>query len=334
VKDISVIISCRNEVVGTIITMRSALEEFKSGIDGEVVICDNSDDINYWAVLKNMVATEYKKDGVVKLIRQSHPCIFTAREKAISESKGEYLMIVDSHCIFGRNSIIRMIGSAKRHKGCGFIYGLMNFSKHHEIEAYCDRNADTFEGVKCSQYGYKLSDDYEIPFRGMPFLFNRKVFNAIDGYGSLSRHRLSWGGGDFVLGLKSAMMGYTNWMNPKAMVIHLGPFKDSKYFPISYIREEGSTYPPRYGMLITAYVIGGLPLLRKRVKQLSDRLPFEKLDNRDLEKVMELGGKEFRWLLENRKFSYKEIVERFNGKQIIERKLPKKQDKRKDILKK
>lgn len=314
-KDLSVVISCRNEIVGTITTMRSALEEFKTGIDGEVVICDNSDDISYWDILKNAVPSEYKEDGLVKLVRQPFPCIFTAREKAIRNSVGKYIVIVDSHSIFGRDSLSQMIDSADKHSDKGFIYGLMNFSRDHETESFCDRNVSNFLGVRYYKYSHRGKEDFEVPFRGMPFLFEKRFFNKIDGYGALSRLRLSWGGGDFILGLKSAMMGFRNWMNPNALVIHLGPFKDDDYFPTSYIREAGREYPKRFGMLITAYIVGGERLLMKRVRQLSERIGFDSLTGEDLQNVVSLGNEDYKWLAERTEVSYDNLIIKFRKMQ-------------------
>lgn len=310
-KDLSIIISCRNEVVGTIITMRSALEEFKSGIDGEVIICDNSDDRAYMRSIRGKTReSEWLDEGSVKFLGQSYPCIFTARELAIRHSNAKYILIVDSHCIFGHNSLINMLKSAEKDDKRGFTYGLMCFSRDHELESFCDRDIETFLGIRLFRYPHK-PDEFEIPFRGMPFMCKRSFFDSIGGYGALSKHRLSWGGGDFILGMKSSMMGYRNVMTKNATVIHLGPFKNSKYFPTSFIRESGRGYPVRFGMLVAAYIVGGEQLLTTRIQQLSDRLGFDQLSGEDIDRAIAIGNEDRKWLLEKAKFSYSDLINKF-----------------------
>lgn len=315
--ELSIIISCRNEVVGTIITICSALEEFKTGIKGEIIVCDNSDKKAYMRSLRGRIRdSEWLEDDKVKFLTQDYPCIFTAREKAISKASGKYILVLDSHCILGRNSLSQMLRTIKKTKNPGFIYGLMNFSRDHETDAFCDRDVEDFLGIRIFKYNYKNSTEFEIPFRGMPFLCEKTFFETINGYGTLSKHKLSWGGGDFLLGLKSAMLGYTNIINTKALVIHLGPFKNDKYFPVSYIRESGRKYPKRFGMLIAAYIIGGEELLKIRISQLESRLGFDYLTGEDIQKAKDLGNAEYLELLFSSEYSYKDIVRKFKSMQI------------------
>lgn len=308
-KDISVIISCRNEVVGTLITMRSAMEEFKNGLNGEVVICDNSDNHRYPKAIKQKYNnSEWIKNEEVKFLTQSFPCLFTAREKAINAAEGKFILIVDSHCIFGKDSIREMLRTAKQ-PNIGFVYGLMNFSRNHELESYCDRDIENFLGIRLYEYPNKPTT-FEIPFRGMPFLCSKAFFQRIKGYGTLSELKLTWGDGDFILGLKSALLGYKNLINTNASVIHLGPFKNSQYFPKSFIRESGSQYPKRFEMLLSAYIIGGEELLTKRIKQLSQRLKYQ-ISGNDYNLATQLGAKERKWLLENATLTYNDLVKKF-----------------------
>lgn len=298
-------------MVGTLVTFRSALEEFKAGVNGEVIICDNSDNKAFMRSLRGKFReSEWLTDGVVKYTDQPYPCIFTAREKAIDLAEGKYIMIVDSHCLFGKDSLITMLDCAERNENGGFTYGLMNFSRDHEHDSFCDRDISDFLGIRQYKYDYK-SEEYEIPFRGMPFLCRREFFDEIGRYGALSRYRLSWGGGDFYLGMKSLMFGYTNIMTTKASVIHLGPFKNSKYFPVSFIRESGREYPKRFGMLLTAYIVGGKPLLRARIEQLSTRLEYVELSKIEYDKILEIGDYERELISPKIKMSYDDILEKF-----------------------
>lgn len=314
--ELSIIISCRNDVVGTVITINSILEELKTGINGEIVVCNNSDEIKHWAILKNLIPEEHKLSGKIKLFNQQFPCIFTAREKAINNMTGKYLLVLDSHCLLSKGFLKVMLDTLKNRKNLGFLYGLMCFSRDHEKNSFCDRDIDTFIGIRHFKYDYKKVDEFEVPFRGMPFMCSKKFWRKIGGYGTLAEHFLPWGGGDFALGLKSAMLGFRNLMTTKAMAIHLGPFKNSKYFPASYIREKGNTFPARFGMLVTAYIIGGEKLLMKRIQQLSDRLGFESLTGEDIDKAIMLGSKERQWLLNSAKYSYADLVTKFKPMQV------------------
>jgi len=308
---LSLIISERNDPIGTLVTVCSALEELtKVPYLCEIIIVDNSDNKQSINTLRKLISPEYIKSGQIKLLYQDHSCIFTAREFGVENSSGDYLLFVDSHCIFGRDAISNMVSFAESTPNLGFLYGLMNYSKNHEVDSFCDRDIESFIGIRISQY-LDRPEPFKIPFRGMPFLCSKELFNSIKGYYTLSRHRLSWGGGDFLLGLKAAILGYDNWSLPSSTVIHLGPFKDDKYFLRSYIHKSSNIYPRRFGMIIAAYIIGGIDLVWKRFNQISSRIGAGSLNSRTIQQSIYFAEEEHRWLMSLAKKSYLDIVNEF-----------------------
>lgn len=312
---LSIIISVRSDPVGALITVISALEELSTlNYKYEIIIVDNSDREQHFRALRKLINIEYIRDGIIKIYHQDHQCLFTARELGIRKSKGKYLLFVDSHCIFGRDSIANMVEFAESKTNLGFVYGPVCYSVNHEDDAFCDRGVDDFLGIRLGQCRYKR-ESFKVPFRGMPFLCEKSFFSKIKGYGTLSEHRLPWGGGDFILGFKSAMLGYDNWMVTNATVIHIGPFKNDCYLPPSYIRESGRGFPKRFGMIISAYIIGGEKLVKARIEQLNKRIGTDTLNERTIQLAVSMGEEERRWLWNESKKTYYEIVSEFKNTQ-------------------
>jgi glycosyltransferase involved in cell wall biosynthesis len=305
---LSLIISQRNDPVGTLITIRSALEAFKVlGHPAEIIVVDNSDDDIQRMAIKDLIPAEYIREGTIKLLFQPFPSLFSARELGVSKSTGEYLLFVDSHCVFGRDSVKHLLDFSLTHKGIGLAYGLCCYSHRIEDEAWCDRNVSTSKGIRIGWYS-DHKDPFPVPFRGMPFLCHRDTFSAIGGYGFLSRYKLTWGGGDYFLGLKSSILGFTNWSIPSSIVIHLGPFKDDRYLTNSFFNESPRTYPVRVGMLAASYAIGGIGLANSRLSHI-----HKLVNHRTLESAMIIGEEDRRWIESKAVMSYDQLVNKFSA---------------------
>lgn len=329
---LSLVISSRNDPFGCLITIRSVLEEFKScNFNCEIIVVDNSDIPGKRRTFKD-IADPFIKSGQVKLFQQDFPCLFSARDKAVEESSSEYILIVDSHCLFYKDSIKNMIDQADQLNNLGILFGCICYSISHEEDAYCDRNVKSFLPIrKCA---YKdIPKLFKIPLRSIPCLIKRKLYKRIRGYQPLSTNRLVWGGGDFLISFKPLLFGYTNWVLTTSGVIHLGPFKDDGFFIRSFTHNASSTYSRFVGMLTAAYVIGGEQLLHNRRNQFVNRLGNQKGFDRICQQIVKFGVESRRWIKENSVKTYNQIVEEFSNqpscrtrKYDIENFLPSSQD--------
>lgn len=202
------------------ITVRSAIEELSAVPGGgEVIVVDNSDP-HIQKVVADVFPGRYVKRNKIRIFYQDFPCLFTAREEAARQAKGDYIFCVDSHCIFGHDSIINAVHFMNRHKRepIGFGHVPVNWLCQHEETARHD--------MKMIHGSWGKLYDYERPisWKGMPWICRRSWFlEQLNGYGLFAKHKLAWGGGDMYLGLKAWMLGYENWAIPSRPVIHIGP---------------------------------------------------------------------------------------------------------------
>lgn len=309
--DLSIIISECNDPYGTVFTISSAMEELSHlNLKFDIIVIDNSTNRIYYKAMKDLIHKEYYGDKI-KLLRQSFPCIFTAREDGIRASNSEYIMILDSHCLFSRDSIKEFFEVANQLDDFGFLYGPMCFTRDLASDSYCDRSISNYKGIRLSELD-NVPRVFEIVFRGMPFMCKKSLFWEIGGYGTLSKYKLPWGGGDSILGPKASIMGYHNWMLSKALVYHIGPFRGDRYLPGTTMRSlrEMEVYP-RIGMLVAAYIVGGEELVLGRYGQLRGRLKLKSINKRMLTYAIQIAEEERRWLLKRAKVSYNELVEKF-----------------------
>jgi len=207
------------------VTVRSCIEELQpiQG-GGEIVVVDNSDE-NKFKALNSVIPRGYKLDGTVKVLRQDYPCLFTARETAAREAKGEYILCVDSHMLIGRDMIkdlVDFMDGRVNDTRLGFAHAPINWAHQHEDRAKHDRDMSVDE---LGNWGFQVKEKKRITWKGMPWICRRNWFlNDLGGYGALAEHRLAWGGGDMHLGIKTWLLGYENWGVPCRPGIHIGPF--------------------------------------------------------------------------------------------------------------
>ena len=310
---LSIIISERNDPFGCLLTIRSVMESLKScSFTSEIIIVDNSEDLAKRQTLYDLFDAFTTKNEV-KIIEQNFACLFSARDLAVQHSTGEYILILDSHCLVMKNAINKLVTFADRIDNLGILFGLMCYSSAHELDAFCDRDVEKFTGLRL--HGYKTTLPYfKSPLRSMPMVIKRSVWEHIRGYYPLSTHRLCWGGGDFLISFKPLLFGYSNWSLTTAGVVHLGPFNDGGFFTASYIDKASPNNPRFLGMLVAAYVIGGEELLDVRFSQLLNRAD-EKYLKRVKNRVFDLCAECRRWINKNTKVSYDSIVTQFKGKQ-------------------
>jgi glycosyltransferase involved in cell wall biosynthesis len=254
---VSVIIANRNDVEMLAVTVRSAIEELSAVPGGgEVVIVDNSDDEIYEA-LPALLPAGYRrgKNPKIRYFRQDYPCLFTARQKAAQEAKGDYIFCVDSHCIIGHNVIVDLVHfmNRNRNRKIGFAHAPVNWLCQWEGASRHDMK-EIF-----GTWGKLYNDERKMSWKGMPWMCRKDWFlNDMKGYGALSDNQLAWGGGDMYLGLKSWILGYENWAVPTRPVIHIGPLPAiaRKFWKYRRYQKSGEGLPG-LGYLVALFAIGG-----------------------------------------------------------------------------
>lgn len=327
---ISVIISNRNDVAMMAVTVRSCIEEFQAfPADqwGEIVICDNSDE-PIFENLKAAIPYGYVRDGTVKILRQDFPCLFTARETAIKAAKSDYVMCLDSHMLCGHRMIAQTVGFLRGMEDdptLGFVHQPISWAHQHERVARHDRDMSEHE---LGAWGTAYKQARTITWKGMPWACRRKWFlskDGLNGYGALSEHKLSWGGGDMHIGIKPWLLGYKNWGIPTRPGIHIGPFPKTdmpKGDPNSTIvgkAGDGYKYrlwgksghgPHTIGFLVACYVIGGIAMMNRNKDKIIKR--FGRYIDVDewWDRAIAYGQNEKKWLKANQKMTFEQLLKR------------------------
>lgn len=270
---VSVIISNRNDVEMLGVTVRSAIEELSVVPGGgEVVVVDNSD-TEIYETLPAILPAGYRRGKVPKIryFRQDYPCLFTARQEAAQQAKGEYIFCVDAHCIIGHNVIIDLVHFLNRNRSrkIGFAHAPVNWLCQWEGAARHDMKEIFGTWGKLYNYERKMS------WKGMPWMCSRDWFlNKLNGYGALAENILAWGGGDMFLGLKTWILGYENWAVPTRPVIHIGPLPTvaRKFWKYRKYKVSGGGLPGM-GYLVALFTMGGDKLVydQRFVNFISDR---------------------------------------------------------------
>lgn len=128
--------------------------------------------------------------------------------------------------ICGRDAISELTNFMERRSPndstLGFAYAPISWAHQHESRAKHDRGMSTHE---LGNWGLKHEVERTITWKGMPWICRRDWFlNDLGGYGVLTKHRISWGGGDMYPGVKPWLLGFKNWAVPCRPFIHIGPF--------------------------------------------------------------------------------------------------------------
>lgn len=308
---VSVIISNRNDTAMLAVTVRSILEELKAvPSGGEVVICDNSDRQQWdWIRSGEFVAKRYFHDKQVRLYRQEEPCLFTARETAIEQAKGEYIMCLDSHMLVGHNTIIDLVNFMNRHKDdekVAFAHAPISWVHQHEMHAKHDRDVAKHE---LGPWGAAYDHDQRITWKGMPWMCRKNFWKKIGGYGALAEHHVAWGGGDMHIGVKPWLLGYENWAVPCSPCIHIGPFSQRARQEYTYrVYSQSGRHTTSIGFLISCYILGGEEMMKRNAPVVKEKFKLDIEGN--WEKAKKLGQREKDWLDTNKVMSFQEWLER------------------------
>jgi|GEM_PF-4923537 len=322
---VSIIIANRNDTAMLLVTIRSCIEEFRALYpgQGEIVIADNSDPKVYQRILKD-IPSGYVREGTIKVVRQDFPCLFTARELAIQNSQGEFIICLDSHMLAGRNMIARLVRfmiERSNDPTVGFAHAPILWVHQHERNARHDRDMSTNE---LGDWGQLYHDERPITWKGMPWICRREWFldkeNGLGGYGAFSQHHLSWGGGDMHIGIKPWLLGFQNWSVPCSPGIHIGPFPSDENKSADIVKVGTADGPYTYrvwansgrgphaiGFLVSCYVLGGEPMMKRNSEIIKKRFG----SCIDIEKywsaAIEYGKDEKAWLDKRRKFTMEQL---------------------------
>jgi hypothetical protein len=193
--------------------------------DGEVIIVDNSDDDLYELIStrkSSPLAFHYITEGKLKILRQDFPCFFSAAMMGFEEAKGEYVFHTDSHMLIGHNTFRDLVDFAEQKgEALGLAFCPIGWCGQHELNARHGMIDDTLY----SGWGKKFEEPTKILWNFGSWVARREWFlEEHGGYGFFSKKRVSWGGGQFYICLKSWLLGYENWAVPSSPIYHIGPF--------------------------------------------------------------------------------------------------------------
>lgn len=321
---VSIIISNRNDTVMLSVTVRSALEALKAIApnSGDVIIVDNSDEHIYNS-LDSFIPRRYRTDKQITLIRQDFPCLFTARELAARASEADYILCVDSHILFGHNMVkdlVEFMDFKSTNPSLAFAHAPISWAHQHESRAKHDRDMTVNE---LGDWNKAYTSCRTITWKGMPWICRREWFfdndKGLNGYGALSQHKMSWGGGDMHIGIKPWLLGYQNWAVPTSPAIHIGPFP--KLDQVGNHSTVVSSDPYRYrlwstsgstthclGFLVSCYVLGGEAMMKRNKKAIANRFGRYLNLDKEWQQAMILGKDEKTWLDARKVMSFTELL--------------------------
>ena len=314
---LSIIISNRNDIVMLNVTLNNAIEMLKTIGEGqgEIVICDNSDK-KFYELMPIAYPVGWLKQGLVRVIRQEDPGFTTARMTAAKESKGEYIFCVDSHVLFGLNTLRDSVDFMERHRSdphLGFGHPPIRWA-HQGPAAVKHTLKVSDDNLPNGGWDCTYTTERKMFWKFMPWICRRDWFlDTLQGYGTHAWERMSWGGAEQLMQVKSLMLGYENWAIPTDPVIHIGPYTPEVIKTGQYkYRTYGAhgNFPHGFGVLVANYVCMGPELGYKLSKagevKFKNRHKFNIDDYWD--KVVKVSHKEYEWLNANKKYSYMELI--------------------------
>jgi hypothetical protein len=313
---LSVIISNRNDIVPLNITINSCIEAFKSlTCKAEIVICDNSD-TSHHKLLSVAIPNGWVKSKLVKVINQNRPCFTSARMNAAEVATGEYIFCVDSHVLFGFNTLkdsVAFMDSKADDPNLGFGHPPIRWA-HQGPAAIKHTLKVSPHGLPNGGWDGSYTVQRKMYWKFMPWICRRDWYlNILKGYGTHANAMLSWGGAEALQQVKSLMLGYDNWAIITDPIIHIGPYTPDvialgQYKYRTYT--ANGNYPHGFGVLVANAVLAGNELGYELSK-----LGEEQFTNRHNIKVDDYWNKavglakaEHEWLMDVKKYSYQELI--------------------------
>ena len=313
---LSVIIPNRNDTVMLGITVRTALEELKAiDNDGEIVIVDNSDE-DVWDIIRTVnvspINLGYVEEGRVQLIHQPFPSLYSARQTGIERAKGKYVYNMDSHTVVGHNQLKDLVEFMEKNEGTkvGLGFAPIGWVSQHELYARHDIRID--QGTVFGNWGRQYDKPTKICWNFGSRICNREWFlNTLNGYSFFAKERISWGGGEMYIPLKSWLLGYESWAVPCSPQYHIGPFSQEIEQRTSYhYRQYGSSGNGKtgIGVLATFYALGG-DEMKEEARKAKVGLAQYGIDvDRDWPEAKRLAHEDWLWLKERQVISFQELM--------------------------
>lgn len=313
---LSIIISNRNDIVMLNVTLNNAIEMLKTVKGGgEIVICDNSDQ-KFYELMPIAYPVGWLKKGLVRVVRQEEPGFTTARMTAAKEAKGEYIFCVDSHVLFGLNTLCDSVDFMDRHKlnqNLGFGHPPIRWA--HQGPAATKHTLKPSPTL-ASNGGWDCvyTEERKMFWKFMPWICRREWFlDTLQGYGTHAWHNMSWGGAEELMQTKSLMLGYENWAIPTDPVAHIGPYTPAVIATGQYkYRTYGrhGNFPHGFGVLCARYIYGGPELGYQICKNAEDQFKNRhKIAVDDYwGKVKEIAHPEYEWLNKRKKYDYLTLI--------------------------
>ena len=314
---LSVIISNRNDIVMLNVTLNNTIEMLKSvPHETEIVVCDNSDP-KFQDLLPIACPVGFVKHHNVRIIRQEKPCFTSARMRAAEEAKGENIFCVDSHVLFGYNTLKDSVDFMDRHKDNEMLgFGHPPIRWAHQGDAAIKHTLKVSDiGLPNGGWAGRYHEERKMYWKFMPWICNREWYlDKLKGYGSHSDHMISWGGAEVLQQVKCLMLGYENWAINTDPVAHIGPYtpaviKTGQYKYRTYAANGNK--PHGFGILLSYVVLAGPTEGHKLAKageeQFTNRHKIKVDDYWD--EAIRLGMDEHKWLKERQKYSYAELIE-------------------------
>lgn len=295
------------------LTVKSVYENLAGLEDGgEVIVVDNSDLDIYNVLNVPSISPLAFSENNFKLLRQDFPSMHSARQMGIEAARGKYVLMSDSHVLWGRDVIKDVVEFMDKTPMCmqgfspvGWLDLPSSFAK--------SRLLLNKEGGIYGPWAGKLdAEPKKVPWFFGFRIARRDFFLQSGGYGFFAKKKISWGGGEFYSALKTWMFGGECWTIPARPCYHIGPFNKYIERVANYrFRVYGSSGNGQQGMGILAafYALGGEEFGREEAR--INRKAFEQYGvrlERDWEEAKKLAEEDRQWIDENKKVSYEEII--------------------------
>jgi hypothetical protein len=244
--DFSIIIAARGDAIGLWLTIHSIEAELEgSGYSYEYCLTINGEGD------KKKGKSTHRLEKAGKLghltVYQKSVSPPTARQIATEHAKGKYLFVFDNHCIPAR----------------GYFKRALHDMQHHSMDML-HSTTKWFEGDNTTVYHYELTlarnfwargslipeyngvKPYRIAAGGHGgFVVRTDVWREVGGYWD---GFVGYGGEEIYFDFKMAMLGKTNWIDPKLVHWHYaGTRPYSRHYTDDYYKN----------MLMCANIIGG-----------------------------------------------------------------------------
>ena len=130
-KELTIALASRNEVPMLLVTVLSAIEQMKAdGIDGEVLIVENSDPEYHKAAMDSLAGVI--KTGNVRVVREERPSLAVSIDRAHREADGKYVFYTDAHTLIGHGTLGELIKSINNHPKAAFVHAPIQWAHRSE----------------------------------------------------------------------------------------------------------------------------------------------------------------------------------------------------------